>query len=208
MTRRRAPGRLHRSRSAAPKLGADNYVRVMTARVVAVHRSDSHGFSKPRVDSIDLIAGIGVEGDAHAGAQVKHRSRVAADPTQPNLRQVHLMHTELFEQVASKGFAVEPGDLGENITTEGLDILGLPVGTTLAIGPDALITLTGLRNPCRQINAFSDGLLSELVFNNDVGETVRLGGVMSVVVRGGSIRPGDAISVALPPEPHHVLVRV
>lgn len=180
----------------------------MIARVVAVHRSDSHRFSKPRVDSIELIAGLGVEGDAHAGAQVKHRSRVAADPTQPNLRQVHLMHTELFEQVASKGFAVEPGDLGENITTEGLDILGLPVGTTLAIGPNALITLTGLRNPCGQINGFSKGLLAELVYNDEDGATVRLGGVMTVVVRGGTISAGDAIEVSLPPEPHHPLERV
>jgi len=180
----------------------------MVARVVAVHRSDSHEFSKTPVDVIELVAGVGVEGDAHAGAQVKHRSRVAADPTQPNLRQVHLMHTELFEQVAVKDFTVRPGDLGENITTEGLDLLGLPVGTTLAIGPDALITLTGLRNPCRQINTFSDGLLSELVYNDDEGITVRLGGVMSVVVRGGTIRPGDTIAVGLPPEPHHALERV
>jgi len=180
----------------------------MVARIVAVHRSGSHEFSKTPVDVIELVAGVGVDGDAHAGAQVKHRSRVAADPTQPNLRQVHLMHSELFEQVAVRGFTVRPGDLGENITTEGLDLLGLPVGTTLAIGPDALITLTGLRNPCRQINAFSDGLLSELVYNDDEGITVRLGGVMSVVVRGGTIRPGDTIAVGLPPEPHHALVRV
>lgn len=184
----------------------------MVARVVAVHRSDSHAFSKPSVESIDLIAGLGVEGDAHAGAQVKHRSRVAADPTQPNLRQVHLMHVELFTQVAAKGFAVSPGDLGENITTEGIDLLGLPVGTTLAIGPDALMTLTGLRNPCGQINGFSEGLLAELVYRltdgPDQGTTVRLGGVMTVVIRSGTIRPGDPIAIGLPPEPHHPLLRV
>lgn len=180
----------------------------MVARVVAVHRSNSHHFSKPSVDAVELIAGLGVEGDAHAGAQVKHRSRVAADPTQPNLRQVHLMHSEIFDHVGAKGFAVEPGDLGENITTVGVDLLGLPVGSTLAIGPDALITLTGLRNPCGQINGFSEGLLKELVFVDDEGSAVRLGGVMSVVVRGGTIRPGDAISIGLPPEPHHALVRV
>jgi len=180
----------------------------MTARVVAVHRSGSHEFSKPSVDAIELVAGLGVEGDAHAGAQVKHRSRVAADPTQPNLRQVHLMHSEVFEYVGTKGFAVSPGDLGENITTEGLDLLALPTGTTLAIGPSALITLTGLRNPCGQINGFSEGLLSELVYNDGSGVTVRLGGVMSVVIQGGPIRAGDMIAVGLPPEPHHALVRV
>jgi len=180
----------------------------MSPRVVAVHRSGSHEFSKPSVDSIELIAGIGVDGDAHAGAQVKHRSRVAADPTQPNLRQVHLMHTELFEHVAAKGFTVAPGDLGENITTGGIDILSLPTGATLAIGPDVLITLTGLRNPCGQINGFSEGLLAELVYNDDSGSPVRLGGVMSVVIRGGVVRPGDSIDVALPPEPHHALIRV
>ncbi len=180
----------------------------MVARVVAVHRSGSHRFSKPSVDQVELIAGVGVAGDAHAGAQVKHRSRVAADPTQPNLRQVHLMHTEIFDRVATNGFSVGPGDLGENITSSGIDLLGLPVGTTLAIGPDALITLTGLRNPCGQINGFSEGLLAELVYRNDDGATVRLGGVMGVAVRGGTIRPDDAIAVGLPPEPHHALERV
>lgn len=180
----------------------------MTARIVAVHRSDAHHFSKSSAERIDLIAGVGVEGDAHAGAQVKHRSRVAADPTQPNLRQVHLMHSELFERVAAKGFTVEPGDLGENITTEGVDLLGLPTGATLAIGSDVLLTLTGLRNPCGQINGFSDGLLAELAYVDQAGVKVRLGGVMSVVIRGGSIQPGDPITVALPPEPRHALVRV
>ncbi len=180
----------------------------MIARVVAVHCSSSHEFSKRSVDAIELVAGIGVEGDAHAGARVKHRSRVAADPTQPNLRQVHLLHAELFEQVRGKGFVVEPGALGENITTEGIDLLGLPAGATLAIGPDALIAVTGLRNPCGQINGFSDGLLPELVYNDETGATVRLGGVMSVVIRGGTIRAGDSIGVGLPPTPHHPLERV
>lgn len=180
----------------------------MTARVVAVHRSASHTFSKPSTESIELLAGLGVEGDAHAGARVKHRSRVAADPTQPNLRQVHLMHSELFEHLADSDYAVTPGDLGENITTEGLDILDLPTGTTLALGDDALITLTGLRNPCGQMNGFADGLLKKLVYRDESGETVRLGGVMSVVVRGGTVRPGDPIRVALPPEPHHPMLRI
>lgn len=180
----------------------------MSARVVAVHRSDSHSFSKESVDAVELLAGLGVAGDAHAGARVKHRSRVKADPTQPNLRQVHLMHSELFDHLAESDFVVTPGDLGENVTTEGLDLLGLPVGTTLAVGPDALITFTGLRNPCGQLNGFADGLLKHLVYQDESGETVRLAGVMSVVVRSGTIRPGDSIAVSLPPEPHHPMERI
>lgn len=180
----------------------------MNPRVVAVHRSDSHTFSKQSVDSVELLAGLGVAGDAHAGARVKHRSRVEADPTQPNLRQVHLMHSELFDYLAGEDYTVTAGDLGENVTTEGLDLLGLPTGTTLAIGPDALLTLTGLRNPCGQMNGFADGLLKKMVYRDESGETVRLGGVMSVVVRGGTIRPGDSIRVALPPEPHHAMLRI
>jgi MOSC domain-containing protein YiiM len=178
------------------------------ATVLAVHACSTHEFSKSAAESIELVAGVGVVGDAHAGAQVKHRSRVAADPTQPNLRQVHLMHGELFDFVADKGYTVEPGNLGENITTSGIDILGLPTGTTLALGPDALVTLTGLRNPCGQINGFSEGLLKELVYNDEDGNTVRLGGVMSVVIRGGIVRPDDEIQIGLPPQPHHPLVRV
>jgi MOSC domain-containing protein YiiM len=180
----------------------------MVASVIAVHQSSSHEFSKQSVDSIELIAGIGVVGDVHAGAQVKHRSRVAADPTQPNLRQVHLIHSELFDLVAQRGYGVDPGDLGENITTSGLDLLGLPVGTTLAIGADVILAMTGLRNPCVQIDGFQDGLLSELVQRADDGSVVRLGGAMSVVVRGGTIRAGDAIQVGLPAEPHHAMERV
>jgi MOSC domain-containing protein YiiM len=180
----------------------------MAASVVAVHRSISHGFSKKSADSIQLTAGIGVVGDAHAGALVRHRSRVAADPTQPNLRQVHLMHSELFDLVANEGYHVEPGNLGENVTTLGLDLLGLPVGATLAIGSDVILAMTGLRNPCRQINVFQTGLLSELLRRADDGSTVRLGGAMSVVVRGGTIRTGDPIRVGLPPEPHHAMERI
>lgn len=176
--------------------------------VLAVHRSSSHTFTKAPVDAIDLVAGVGVVGDAHAGAQVKHRSRVAADPTQPNLRQVHLMHAELFELVAERGYSVEPGNLGENITTSGLELLSLPVGTTLAIGADALLVMTGLRNPCGQINGFAEGLLDELVTREADGSIVRLGGAMSMVVRGGTVAPGDPIRIGLPPEPHHPMLRV
>lgn len=176
--------------------------------VLAVHRSAVHEFSKEPVDEIELVAGLGVAGDAHMGAQVQHRSRVAADPSQPNLRQVHLIHAELFTHVAAQGYEVAPGQLGENITTEGIDLLDLPVGTVLRIGGEALVSLTGLRNPCQQIDAFLDGLLGAVLDRDDAGRLRRLAGVMSVVVHGGVVRPGDAIEVALPPEPHRPLERV
>lgn len=178
------------------------------AHVVAVHRSSDHSFSKEAVDAVELVAGIGVVGDAHAGARVKHRSRVEADPTQPNLRQVHLLHAELFDDVAERGYEIEPGNLGENVTTAGLNLLGLPVGTTLSLGDDAIVVMTGLRNPCGQINGFAQGLLKELVRRDADGTVVRLGGAMSMVVRGGIVRPGDPIRVGLPAEPHHPMVRV
>lgn len=168
------------------------------ARVVAVHRSGEHTFSKPAVERVQLLAGRGVDGDAHAGARVKHRSRVAKDPTQPNLRQVSLFTQELLDHVVTKGFEVAPGELGENITTSGIDLFALPTGTVLQLGGEALIVLTGLRNPCGQINGLRDGLLAELRINVD-GETVRRGGVMSMVVHGGEVRAGDAIAVSLPP---------
>lgn len=176
--------------------------------VAAVHRSDGHRFSKQPVPGVELVAGIGVVGDVHAGARVKHRSRVAADPTQPNLRQVHLIQRELFDQVAAQGFSVQPGDLGENITTTDIDLLGLPVGSMLRLGDDALVALTGLRNPCGQIEGFQTGLLGAVLERTEAGETIRRAGVMAVVVRGGMVQPGDAIAVALPPEPHHRLERV
>ncbi len=175
--------------------------------MAAVHASADHTFSKPTMTSIELVAGLGVAGDAHSGARVRHRSRVAADPTQPNLRQVHLIHAELFDRVAADGFEVGPGQLGENITTNGIDLLGLPTGTTLAIGDDALVTLTGLRNPCRQIDDFQDGLLAAVLTRDDGGRLRRLAGVMAVVVRGGEVRPGDPI-VATAPATTHPLVRV
>lgn len=172
-----------------------------------MHVSAVHSFSKPTVDEIRLLEGLGVEGDAHCGVTVKHQSRVAQDPSQPNLRQVHLIHAELFDHVAGRGHAVRPGDLGENITTRGIDLLGLPVGTRLTIG-EAVIAVTGLRNPCVQIDWFSDGLLKEVVRTDDDGTVVRLAGIMGTVARGGVVRPGDAIQVALPPEPHLPLARV
>jgi MOSC domain-containing protein YiiM len=170
----------------------------VTAQVAGVHLSAAHTFSKVSVGSIRLVAGSGVEGDAHAGAQVKHRSRVAKDPTQPNLRQVLLFPTELLDDLATRGFDVAPGALGENVTTTGVDIFDLPTGTVLRLGAEAMIVLTGLRNPCGQINGLHDGLLGELRTTID-GETVRRGGVMSVVVHGGTVHAGDPIEISLPP---------
>jgi MOSC domain-containing protein YiiM len=171
------------------------------AVVTHVHRSTEYTFSKEQQDEIVLVAGMGVEGDAHYGATVQHRSRVAADPSQPNLRQVHLMHGELFDELADGGHHVDPGDLGENITTRGLDLLGLPTGTVLRIGEQALIAITGLRNPCRQIEGFQSGLQGAVLDHDGDGKLVRKAGVMGVVVLGGVVRAGDAVEVALPPGP-------
>lgn len=182
-------------------------IAAMPAEVLAVHRSSTHSFSKPTVTAIDLLEGLGVAGDAHCGTTVKHRSRVRADPDQPNLRQVHLIHAELFDHLATVGHRVRPGDLGENLTTRGIPLLELPVGTRLGIG-EAVITVTGLRNPCQQINDFQPGLLRQVLRKHPDGSLERLTGVMGIVSRGGEIRAGDAISVELPPAPHHRLTKV
>ncbi|MGX1780927.1 MOSC domain-containing protein [Streptomyces diastaticus] len=178
------------------------------ARVTAVSSSGSHSFSKPGRESITLLAGLGVEGDAHAGVTVKHRSRVAQDPTRPNLRQVHLIHDELFAELAAAGHAVAPGELGENVTTHGIDLLGLPVGTLLRLGPEAVVEATGLRNPCLQIDLFQDGLLRRVVGRDEDGGIVRKAGIMGVVRTGGTLRPGDPIGVELPAGEHRPLERV
>jgi MOSC domain-containing protein YiiM len=175
--------------------------------VAAVCLSAGHGFSKAPAGMIRLVRGEGVEGDAHRGVTVKHRSRVRADPTQPNLRQVHLIAAELFDELDDKGFAVGVGDLGENITTEEIDLLALPVGTILAIG-ETRIELTGLRNPCSQIEAFQAGLLAAVLDKDEDGSLIRKAGVMGVVLEGGEIQPGDAIFLTLPPEPYRKLERV
>jgi MOSC domain-containing protein YiiM len=180
----------------------------MSGRVTAVSSNGEYSFTKPNRDSITLLAGLGVEGDVHAGVTVKHRSRVAQDPTQPNLRQVHLIHEELFEEVGEQGFKVAPGELGENITTQGIDLLGLPVGTLLRIGDTAVVEVTGLRNPCLQIDNFQDGLLKRVVGRDEAGNVVRKAGVMSVVREGGVVRPGDPIEAELPTGPHRPLERV
>lgn len=173
--------------------------------VVAVHRSADHTFSKAAETEIMLLAGLGVEGDAHAGARVTHRSRVAKDPNQPNLRQVHLVMTELLDEVRSAGHAIDAGTLGENITTEGLDLIGLPVGSILRIGDDALVALTGLRNPCKQIHGVGSGVLKMMFTDGQPygrpGEQIGRTGVMGVVVAGGVVRPNDMISVRYPAGP-------
>lgn len=174
----------------------------MDGAVVAVSRSGSHTFSKPNEGSIRLVAGLGVEGDAHAGETVKHRSRVARDPSQPNLRQVHLIHAELFDELAAKGFKVEPGALGENVTTRGIDLLGLPRGTRLRLGDQAVVEITGLRNPCAQIDGLKPGLMAAVLARDDDGNLVRKAGIMGIVVTGGEVRPGDAIRVELPAGEH------
>jgi MOSC domain-containing protein YiiM len=154
---------------------------------------------------IRLIEGLGVEGDAHAGITVKHRSRVARDPTQPNLRQVHLVHAELFEQLRAGGFDVMPGRIGENITTLGLDLLGLPTGTRLHIGDSAIVSITGLRNPCRQLDGIQSGLMAAVLDRDAAGNLLRKAGVMGVVLATGDVRPGDSIRIELPPEPRKPL---
>lgn len=176
--------------------------------VVSVSRSAAHTFSKQTEDVIKLLAGLGVEGDAHRGRTVKHRSRVAQDPTQPNLRQVHLIHSELFDEVGEAGFHVEPGQMGENMTTRGIPLLGLPTGTKLHIGESAVVELTGLRNPCAQIDHFQNGLLGAVLDRDENGNLIRKAGVMGIVLVGGDVAPGDAIRVELPPEPRRPLERV
>ena len=168
--------------------------------VIAVARDGSHRFSKKPALSIRLLEGLGVEGDAHMGVTVKHRSRVARDPTVPNLRQVHLMQAELFDELAERGFRVAPADLGENITTRGIDLLGLPEGTLLHIGVSAVVEVTGLRNPCVQIDRFQTGLMDAVLDRDAEGGVVRKSGVMGVVRACGDVHPGDAIRVVLPAE--------
>jgi MOSC domain-containing protein YiiM len=173
-------------------------------QVTAVHRSPKHGFSKQAEQSIHLVENYGVEGDAHAGATVKHRSRVKKDPLQPNLRQVHLIHAELHDQLNAAGFRVAAGDMGENITTRGIDLLGLPEGARLGIG-STVIEVTGLRNPCYQLDEFQQGLMKACLDTAPDGSLIRLAGVMAIVIEGGDVRPGDEVRVQLPIGAHSSL---
>jgi len=180
----------------------------MNAVVTAVSRSTSHTLVKSNQDSIRLVAGLGVDGDAHQGATVKHRSRVVRDATQPNLRQVHLIHAELHEQLRTAGFAVSAGQMGENITTQGIDLLALPPGARLCLGAAAVVEVTGLRNPCAQLDRVQRGLMAATLDRDEHGNLVRKAGIMGVVVTGGEVRPGDTIRVELPPQPHRPLAPV
>ncbi|WP_210496131.1 MOSC domain-containing protein [Microvirga antarctica] len=177
----------------------------MNAVVAAVSLGPGHTFSKANAPSIRLLAGLGVAGDAHAGETVKHRSRVAKDPTQPNLRQVHLMHGELLDELAAQGFSVAPGDMGENVTTRGIDLLGLPTGTVLSLGSTARVLVTGLRNPCLQLDRFQPGLMAAVLDRDSNGALIRKAGVMAIVLADGEIRSGDRIQAAWPAEPHRPL---
>lgn len=180
----------------------------MGASVTAVSRSATHTMSKANADNLRLVAGLGVAGDAHNGETVKHRSRVRRDPSQPNLRQVHLIHAELHDELRAAGFDVSPGQMGENVTTRGLDLLALPTGTRLHLGDGAVLEITGLRNPCAQLDGVADGLMAATLERDEQGKLVRKAGVMSIVLAGGEVRPGDAIRVTLPPRPHRPLAPV
>ena len=177
----------------------------MAGVVTAVSRSATHTMSKPNEGSIQLLVGLGVEGDAHLGETVKHRSRVARDPNQPNLRQVHLIHAELHDELREGGFALAAGQMGENVTTRGVDLLGLPTGARLHLGEAAVVEVTGLRNPCAQLDGIQPGLMAATLDRDDQGNLVRKAGIMGVVIAAGEVRAGDPIRVELPPEPHRVL---
>jgi MOSC domain-containing protein YiiM len=177
----------------------------MTGTVLAVNRSATHSLSKGGQLAIQLLAGLGVADDAHAGATVQHRSRVARDPSQPNLRQIHLIHAELHEELRERGFDVTAGQMGENITTRGIDLLGLPTGARLRLGGEAVIEITGLRNPCKQLETIQRGLMAAVLDRDPNGALIRKAGVMAIVLVGGMVRSGDAIAGELPPPPHTLL---
>ena len=179
----------------------------MKGKIQALSISPTHTMSKQNRESVRLIKGHGVEGDAHMGEKVKHRSRVAKDPSQPNLRQVHLIHAELFAELAGKGFSVKPGVMGENITTIGVDLLALPRGTHLYLG-ECVLEVTGLRNPCHQLEGIQKGLMKAVLDRDDRGELVRKAGIMTIVIAGGDIHVGDEIKVQLPEPPHQPLMPV
>ena len=171
-------------------------------KVFSVSKKSTHEFSKEIQEKIKLITMHGVDGDAHAGKYVKHRSRVKKDPNQLNIRQVHLMTSELLEEFQVAGHHIKPGDLGENITTVGIDLINLPKGTILKIGLEAEVEITGLREPCKQIEDFQDGLLKKVISKNNSGKLDVKSGVMSIVTQGGTVRPGDKIKVIYPNQPH------
>jgi MOSC domain-containing protein YiiM len=174
-------------------------------KVVSVSCDRGHSFSKPARQSIRLIAGLGVEGDAHLGVNVQHLSRVRRDPQSPNLRQVHLIHSELHDELRDKGFRIAPGDMGENITTLGIDLLALPVNARLHLGADAIVEITGLRNPCSQLDGLQQGLMAATLDRDLDGNLIRKAGIMGIVIAGGEVKPGDAVDIELTDGPHEKL---
>lgn len=180
----------------------------MRGVVVAVSRSTTHTFSKQNQQSIQLLAGLGVEANAHMGDKVKHRSRLAVDPTQLNLRQIHIIHAELHDELQAAGFVVSAGQMGENITSHGINLLALPTDAQLYLGDTAVVQLTGLRNPCAQLDQFQAGLMAAVLGRDEHGKLIRKAGVMGIVIIGGVVKPGDTIRVELPPKPHQPLERV
>ncbi len=180
----------------------------MTPTILSLHQSPVHEFAKDVTPSLRLLAGLGVEGDAHCGATVRHRSRVAVDPNQPNLRQVHLLHSELLGELQSEGFAVAPGSMGENILTANIDLLGLSTGTRLTLGRDAVLEVTGLRNPCKQLQQIDPALLPRLAHRDESGKLIRLAGIMAIVLRAGEIFTSDAIAIERPNTRHQPLAPV
>jgi MOSC domain-containing protein YiiM len=180
----------------------------MSAFITAVSRSATHEFTKPNDSRIELVAGLGVRGDAHLGETVQHLVRVREDPTKPNLRQVHLIHSELFEELSPAGFSLFPGAIGENVTTRGIDLLALPKDTRLHLGNSAVVQVTGLRNPCRQLDRFQPGLMAAMLDRDELGNPIIRSGIMGIVLSGGEVKAGDPIEVELPAEPHQPLGRV
>jgi len=171
------------------------------AAVIAVCCDSKHNLIKPTRDHIILVAGFGVQGDAHYGETVQHLYDKRRNPDAPNLRQVHLIHTEFFDELSEKGFTVKPGQMGENITTRGIDLLGLSRGTKLHIG-EAVIEITGLRNPCSKLNKIQEGLLPASLGQWDDGTMLAKTGVMAIILKGGKVRPKDLIKVETPDSPH------
>jgi MOSC domain len=165
--------------------------------VVAVAADRGHRFSKPTRDRIVLLEGHGVEGDAHAGPFVRHRYLARRRPRVPNLRQVHLIPSELFRSLSEAGFEVAAGDLGENITTTGLDLERMPLGTLIEFGLMAMIELTGLRTPCVLIDRFQAGLKRQVLSSDETGPPFKCG-VLGVVRSGGPVAAGDAARARLP----------
>ena len=180
----------------------------MPGMITAVSRSATHTLTKPNEDSIRLRAGLGVDGDAHAGETVRHLSRLEKFGNAPNLRQVHLIHEELFEELRDAGFSVVPGQMGENVTTRGVDLLALPKGTRLHLGSEAVVEVTGLRNPCRQLNRIQPGLMAATLARDMAGNLRRKAGIMAIVLSGGDVRRGDRIRIELPAKPHQPLAPV